>query len=159
MRKGPVEYWHIGHVTRYRGIKFLLILGQFYNTIRYWIKSIQDFIKWDCTLLYMFRMYYCKTRKYGTIQILAPLAQIPLSAKFNSAPTMFQMYSISSSLKTINSIVYVWHFSQLIDKFLQNIFEFLDFLTWKWLSKFVTCRPDPHLLMSLELRCMCILTE
>lgn len=81
----------------------------------YCIKSIQDFIKWHCTLLYMFRMYYCKTRKYGTIQILAPLAQIPLSAKFNSAPTMFQMYSISSSLKTINSIVYVWHFSQLIN--------------------------------------------
>lgn len=144
MRKGPVEYWHIGHVTRYRGIKFLLILGQFYNTIRYWIKSIQDFIKWHCTLLYMFRMYYCKTRKYGTIQILAPFSQIPLSAKFNSAPTMFQMYSISSSLKTINSIVYVWHFSQLINssKTFLNFWIFLlesDFQSLSLVVRIHTC--------------------
>lgn len=98
MRKGPVEYWHTGHVTRYRGIKFLLILGQFYNYHTLLNQKYPGFYKMAFYIaIYMFRMYYCKTRKYGTIQILVPLAQIPHSAKFNSAPTMFQMYSISSS--------------------------------------------------------------
>lgn len=29
-------------------------------------------------------------RKYGALQLLVPLAQQPLSAKINSAPTIFQ---------------------------------------------------------------------
>lgn len=35
---------------------------------------------------------YCKTRKYGALLILAPLAQLPPSAKINSAATNFHMY-------------------------------------------------------------------
>lgn len=47
---------------------------------------------------------YCKTRNYGPIQILAPLAKLLLSAKINNAPTIFHMYQIMSSCKTIISL-------------------------------------------------------
>lgn len=32
---------------------------------------------------------YCKTRKYVALQILAPLAHVPLSAKIDSVPMIY----------------------------------------------------------------------
>lgn len=46
------------------------------------------------------RTNYCKPRKYGILQILAPLAQQPLNAKINSAPTIVHMYSFLHIFKT-----------------------------------------------------------
>lgn len=39
-----------------------------------------------------FKIRYCKMRKYGKIQIFAPMAQQPLRAKINRALNIFQMY-------------------------------------------------------------------
>lgn len=35
---------------------------------------------------------YCKTRKYGSLQISVPLVQLPSSAKIYSAPMVFNMF-------------------------------------------------------------------
>lgn len=37
-------------------------------------------------------IYTVKSRKYGALQNLAPLVQLPLSDKINSVPTFFHMY-------------------------------------------------------------------
>nr|XP_019924668.2 E3 ubiquitin-protein ligase Trim36 [Crassostrea gigas] len=43
----------------------------------------------ECKTCKVKKIKYCKTRKYGAVQILAPLAQLPSRPKINSAPTIF----------------------------------------------------------------------
>lgn len=44
------------------------------------------------------KVNYCKKRKYGALQNVAPLLQLPLSAKIYNVPMIFNMYSIKFSV-------------------------------------------------------------
>lgn len=44
------------------------------------------------------KVNYCKKRKYGALQNVAPLLQLPLSTKIYNVPMIFNMYSIKFSV-------------------------------------------------------------
>lgn len=44
------------------------------------------------------KVNYCKKRKHGALQNVAPLLQLPLSTKIYNVPMIFNMYSIKFSV-------------------------------------------------------------
>lgn len=44
------------------------------------------------------KVNYCKKRKYGALQNVAPLLQLPLSTKIYNVPMIFNMYPIKFSV-------------------------------------------------------------